>query len=120
MDTRCSLEKWKKGQEMGTVQKFKIGDNEYTITMFDPISAFEFLHDHAEVRENKRSLGPLGKRAFAQCLDPMLRPLGVPENFQAWFSQHPGDMMHLERMAMEALMSPFVSSGSDTGGTAKS
>lgn len=105
---------------METVQKIKIGDNEYAVAMFDPITAFQFLHDHAEVREKKGSLAPLGRRAFAQCLDPMLRPLGAPENFHAWFTQHPGDMFPLERKAMEALMSPFVSNGSATGGTGKS
>lgn len=104
---------------MEAVQKVKIGANEYTVKMFDPMSAFDFFHDMADAKENKRSLAPLAKRAFAQCLTPMMRELSDETVFQEWFSQHPEDMLELERKAMELLSAPFARSSGGTSKTAK-
>lgn len=102
---------------MEAAKKVRIGDNEYTVKMFDPMTAFEFFHDMVEAQETKRSLSPLAKRAFAQCLDPNLRALGDQANFQAWFSQYPEDMIELERKAMEVLVAPFVRNRKDISAT---
>lgn len=104
---------------MEAVQKVKVGANEYTVRMFDPLAAFDFFHEMADAQANKRSLTPLAKRAFAQCLTPMMRELGDETVFQEWFSQHPEDMLELERKAMEALSAPFAKSSSGTAKTAK-
>ena len=104
---------------MDAVQKVKIDANEYTVKMFDPMTAFDFFHELSDAKENRRSLAPLAKRAFAQCLTPMMRDLGDEAAFQEWFSQHPEDMLALEQKAMEVLVGPFVKSRSDTSKTAK-
>lgn len=104
---------------MEAVKKVKIGANEYTVKMFDPMTAFEYFHDYADARENRRSLAPLARKAFAQCLDPMMKPLGDEANFQAWFSQHPEDMLELENRAMDALTDPFARKRENTSKSGK-
>lgn len=104
---------------MDAMQKVKIGANEYTVKMFDPMTAFDFFHELAEAKENKRNLGPMARKAMGQCLDPMMRDLGDSANFQTWFSQHPEDMIELERKAMDLLIGPFVKNRQGTSKTAK-
>lgn len=93
---------------MDAVKKITIGDNEYTVKMFDPMTAFEFCHSYTHARKTGASTAAIGKQAFGQCLDPMMRSLGDPTHFQTWFAQHPEDMLALESEAVNALIDPFL------------
>lgn len=93
---------------MEMMKKVKVGDNEYTVKMFDPITGFDFCHTYSQVRSSGASLAVLGRQALGQCLDPMLRSLGDSSNFQAYFSEYPEDMLVLEMEAINALIDPFL------------
>lgn len=93
---------------MDAVQKVKIGANEYTVKMFDPMTAFTFFHELREAEDNRRNKAYLYKQALAQCMTPMMRDLSDEAVFQEWFAQHPEDMLEIQEKAIEVLTAPFL------------
>lgn len=99
---------------MEAMEKIEVNGRQYSVTMFDPITAFEFCHDYGHARANGGSMKGLGRKAFSQCIDPNMRSLSDIAHFQEWFSKHPEDMIPVELAAIEALIAPFVRSVADT------
>lgn len=105
---------------MDAVKKIRIGDNEYTVTMFSPMKAFEFFNGFMSANEKGENTSSHKKAAIGQCLDPMLRPLSKAANFEQWFAENPEDMFPLANAALEALIAPFLPNRDGTTGTVKS
>lgn len=91
-----------------------INGRAYTVNPFPPIEAFEFFHDLTDAQASGRGTGKMARRAIGQCLDPMMNSLGNNKNFTDCFSEHPEDMIPLEKAAMEALTAPFTKGLSGT------
>lgn len=99
---------------MDAVTKIKVNDREYTVHMFDPMTAFDFFHALSEARMSGKGMAPLARRAIGQCRDAMMKDLSEEANFTACFSQYPEDMIPLQKEALEALTSPFMKGSSVT------
>ena len=105
---------------MEPISKVMVNGREYTVTMFDPITAFDFFHNLAEAQASGKSIKDLAKKAIGQCSDPMARDLSDPDNFKKCFSEHPEDMLPLETAALDAVTAPFMKNPKGTIKTAKS
>lgn len=100
-------------------QEVIVNGRKYTVNPFTPMEAFEFYHGRAKAISNGESLLSFGLRAIGQCLDPMVRALSEPANFEKCFSEHPEDMIELQNAAVEVLIGPFEKKKPDTKPTAK-
>lgn len=85
--------------------------NRYTVTPFSPQRAHAYLHDLILARATGRGLAALGKVALGQCISPEGVGLDKGTEFEKWFATHPRDMLELEALATDALVSPWESAG---------
>jgi hypothetical protein len=91
-----------------------INGREYTVHPFRPIDALEFLHERTRTLANRQSTFTQAREIYCQCDDEMGRSLADDEAFFKCFTDHPEDMLDLEKAAMEILVAPFVSKESAT------
>ena len=101
-------------------KRVKVNGREYMITMFDPMTAFDFFLDLQNARENGKPHNHLARQAVNQCRTPdMGKELSDPAVFQEHFAKYPEDMLPLMREAMDALCAPFVKKQENTSKSGK-
>lgn len=100
--------------------KVTVNGRGYLVTMFDPLTAFDFFLELENAKSNGRSYNHLARRAIGQCRTPdMGKDLADAEVFSTHFAKHPEDMLPLMREAMDALCAPFVKKPGATSATAR-
>lgn len=92
---------------MEAITDVTVNGRTYKVTMFDPMTAFSFIHSRIHAAVYGTNQVGLAKIAICQCITPTTRPLNDDAVFQEWFSQYPEDMLPLEARAIEALEAPF-------------
>lgn len=94
---------------MDAVTKVIVNGREYTVRMFNPMEAFDYINDTTHVELNRLNESNLNARALGQCNEPENNQCVMEKgNFQQWFSKHPEDMIPLINEAKKALLRPFV------------
>lgn len=100
--------------------KVTVNGRAYVVTMFDPLTAFDFFLALQHAKANGKPHNHLGRQAIGQCRTPdMGKELSSESTFQEHFAKYPEDMLPLMREAMEALCAPFVTKEKDTSGSGK-
>lgn len=92
---------------MEPVKTIEVNGRGYTVKMFSPMEAFDYIHDYSVAKATGFGMKALGMKAIGQCCDQMGRDL-TGSNFDAHFNEHPKDMLALEFAAQEALIVPFA------------
>lgn len=92
---------------MEAIANITINGRQYKVKMFDPATAFDFIHARIHAAVHGKNSVSLARMALGKCLTPMMKELEDEAVFQEWFSQHPEDMLPLEVAAIEALTAPY-------------
>ncbi len=92
----------------------------YLVQPMNPIQILDFIHEYNEEKAkiagfdkngnvNRSAIIPRvsGVKAIRQCVDSEGRQLSEPKHFTACFESHPEDMIILETLALDAIVSPF-------------
>lgn len=99
---------------MEPVKNIEVNGRTYTVKMFSPMEAFDYIHDYTAAKATGFGMKTLGLKAIGQCCNQMGRELSNKATFDEQFNQHPEDMLALELLAQNALIGPFVMKGKDT------
>ena len=96
-----------------------VNGRKYTVNPFNVMKAFEYYHEFTNAKLNRLPTTSLGLQAVRQCVTPDLKALSDNAVFEKCFSDHPEDLLVLEKLAEDVLTSPFLNSLPGIGKTAK-
>lgn len=92
---------------MEPVKNIEVNGRNYTVKMFSPMEAFDFIHRLVLGRATGEKLEQIGILALRQCHTPDGKSLDDKATFEAHFSAYPADMLDLESAAIDALVEPY-------------
>lgn len=102
---------------MEPVKRIEVNGHKYTLRLFGPLEAFEYVHAYQHAMANRHDMTALGLRAVRQCNNEMGRSLAEPAVFEEHFNRYPGDMFELELAAQNELARPFVKNADAISGS---
>lgn len=92
---------------MEPVKTIEVNGRNYTVKMFSPTEAFDFIHRLILSRATGERLEHIGILALRQCFTPGGKALNDKATFEMHFSEYPMDMLDLESAAIDALVEPY-------------